>query len=85
VEIHCVGGGVIGVELACMFNGLGTQVTIVEMLPTILAPLDDEIRTLLARSLTKRGITIATNARVETVADEGETRRWRQICLASTP
>ena len=79
--IICVGGGVIGVELACMFNGLGAPVTIVEMLPTILAPLDDEVRTLLVRALNKRGITIATNAKVESVADEGNLKR----VTASTP
>jgi len=32
-SVICVGGGVIGVELACMFNALGSKVTIVEMLP----------------------------------------------------
>ncbi len=79
--IICVGGGVIGVELACMFNGLGAPVTIVEMLPTILAPLDDEVRTLLVRALNKRGITIATNAKVESVADEGNLKK----VTASTP
>ncbi len=80
-SIICVGGGVIGVELACMFNGLGSQVTIVEMLPTMLAPVDDEVRNLLARSLSKRGITIATNARVESIADEGNLKK----VTASTP
>ncbi len=79
--IICVGGGVIGVELACMFNGLGAPVTIVEMLPTILAPLDDEVRTLLVRALNKRGITIATNTKVESVADEGNLKK----VTASTP
>src|SRR5438105_1748308 len=64
-----------------MFNGLGSPVTIVEMLPTILAPLDDEVRTLLVRSLSKQGITIATNARVESVSDEGNLKK----VTASTP
>src|SRR6266700_314901 len=80
-SIICVGGGVIGVELACMFNGLGAQVTIVEMLPTILAPVDDEVRNLLVRSLSKRGITIATNAKVESITDEGNLKK----VTASTP
>jgi dihydrolipoamide dehydrogenase len=80
-SLICVGGGVIGVELACMFNGLGTQVTVVEMLPTILAPLDDEVRALLVRSLGKSGINIATEARVETIADEGDLKQ----VTASTP
>jgi dihydrolipoamide dehydrogenase len=80
-SIICVGGGVIGVELACMFDGLGSQVVIVEMLPNILAPVDDEIRNLLVRTLTKRGITIATNARVESISDEGNLKK----VVASTP
>ncbi|GAC1344285.1 MAG: dihydrolipoyl dehydrogenase [Ktedonobacteraceae bacterium] len=74
-SLICVGGGVIGVELACMFNGLGSQVTIVEMLPNILTPVDDEVRTLLIRSLSKRGINIVTNAKVETIADEDNRKK----------
>src|SRR5215469_9087893 len=42
-SIICVGGGVIGFELACMFNGISSQVSIVEMLPNVLAPVDDEV------------------------------------------
>src|SRR6266849_2303828 len=80
-SVICVGGGVIGVELACMFNGLGSRVTIVEMLPNMLAPVDDEVRTLLVRSLSKRGITMATNAKVESIADEGSMKKVK----ASTP
>ena len=80
-SIICVGGGVIGVELACMFSGLGSQVTIVEMLPTILVPVDDEVRTLLVHSLSKRGITIVTNAKVGSIDDEGDLKK----VTASTP
>ena len=80
-SVICVGGGVIGVELACMFDGLGSQVTIVEMLPNVLAPVDEELRNLLVRTLSKRGITIATNAKVETIADEGNLKQ----VTASTP
>lgn len=80
-SIICVGGGVIGVELACMFDGLGTEVTIVEMLPNILAPIDEEVRRLLVRILTKRGINIVTNAKVESIADENGMKK----VIASTP
>ncbi|TMC22146.1 MAG: dihydrolipoyl dehydrogenase [Chloroflexi bacterium] len=69
-SLICVGGGVIGIELACMFNALGTRVTILEMLPTILTPVDDEVRRLLVRILSKRGIQIVTGARVEGIEDE---------------
>jgi dihydrolipoamide dehydrogenase len=74
-SIICVGGGVIGFELACMFNALGTKVTVVEMLPNVLAPLDDEVRKLLVRTLSKRGIEIVTGAKVETIADEGKLKK----------
>jgi len=68
-SLVCVGGGVIGIELACMFSALGTKVTILEMLPEVLAPVDAEVRKLLVRILTKRGIEIVTGARVESIED----------------
>ena len=71
-SLICVGGGVIGIELACMFNALGSKVTVVEMLPNILAPVDDEVRKLLARILGKRGINIVTGAKVEAIEDDGK-------------
>jgi dihydrolipoamide dehydrogenase len=74
-SVICVGGGAIGVELACMFDALGTKVTIVEMLPNILAPVDDEVRRLLVRILSRRGIDIATNAKVESLTDEGNAKK----------
>ncbi len=74
-SIICVGGGVIGIELACMFNALGSQVTIVEMLPNILAPVDEEVRRLLVRILSKRGINIVTGAKVESIADEDNVKK----------
>jgi dihydrolipoamide dehydrogenase len=74
-SIICVGGGVIGMELACMFEGLGSHVTVVEMLPNVLAPLDEEVRRLLVRILTRRGIQIVTSAKVESLSDEGEQKQ----------
>ena len=68
-SVICVGGGIIGVELACMFNALGSKVTIVEMLPNILAPVDDDVRRLLVRVLSRRGIEIVTGAKVESLFD----------------
>ncbi len=70
-SLICVGGGVIGIELACLFNALGTKVTVLEMLPNILAPVDEEVRRLLVRILTKRGIEIVTGAKVEGIEEDG--------------
>ena len=74
-SLICVGGGIIGVELACMFNALGSQVTILEMLPDILTPVDEELRKLLVRILSRRGIKIVTGAKVESLTDEGDEKK----------
>jgi dihydrolipoamide dehydrogenase len=74
-SLVCIGGGVIAVELACMFHALGSQVTIVEMLPSLIANEDEEVIQALTRSLTKRGITVATSAKVEAIADADGKKR----------
>jgi dihydrolipoamide dehydrogenase len=66
-----VGAGAIGVEIASFYAALGTRVTLVEMLPSILPMEDAELTKLLASSLKKRGIEILTGSRVERAqADE---------------
>jgi len=74
-SLVCIGGGVIAVELACMYNALGTKVTIVEMLPSIIANEDDEVSAALTKSLTKRGVEIATGATVQSISDAGDMKR----------
>src|SRR5260370_42596285 len=70
-SLICVGGGAIGIELACMFNPIGTKGTVLEVLPHILTTVDDEVRKLLVLLLTKRGISIVTVAQVEPNDEEG--------------
>jgi len=60
-----VGGGVIGVEMGTIYSRLGSDVTIVEMLPEILPGFDQEIRRLVRRNLEKMGIKIYTDSLVE--------------------
>ena len=74
-SLVCIGGGIIAVELACMFAALGSKVTIVEMLPSIIPMEDEDASKLLTRSLTKRGIAINTNAKVESISDAGGQKR----------
>lgn len=78
-SVICVGGGVIGIELACMFNAIGSKVTVLEMLPQVLAPLDEEVRRLLVRILSKRGINIVTDAKVESIEDAGEQKKVNYV------
>jgi dihydrolipoamide dehydrogenase len=60
-----VGGGVIGMEFASMLSSLGTQVTVVEMLPQVLAMEDPMLVRVLQGALQKQGVTFHVSARVE--------------------
>lgn len=59
-----IGGGVIGMEFASFYNSLGTEVTVVEMLPEILGANDFEISAMLRDLYTKKGINFNLNAKV---------------------
>jgi len=62
-----VGAGVIGCEFACIYKELGSDVTIVEMLPNAVATEDIEISELLERELKKKKIKLYTNVKAEKV------------------
>ena len=66
-----VGSGAIGVEFAYFYNSIGTKVTIVEYLPNIVPVEDEEVSKQLERSFKKAGITIMTDASVESVDTSG--------------
>jgi dihydrolipoamide dehydrogenase len=59
-----VGGGVVGVEMASIFNELGCKVTILELLSGILSGEDIELTRILERALKKDGIQILTGAQI---------------------
>ncbi|KAA0248220.1 MAG: FAD-dependent oxidoreductase [Candidatus Jettenia sp. AMX1] len=61
------GGGAVGVEYAYLFNILGTKVTMIERMDTILPGEDKEISTILRKVFTKRGIETLTDTSLETV------------------
>lgn len=63
-----VGAGVIGCEWACIFSELGTEITMVEMLPRSVSTEDEEISDLLARELKKKKIKLLTGIGVEKVS-----------------
>lgn len=68
-----VGGGVIGMEFAAIFNTYGVEVTVVEFCKEILPPFDKDIAKRLRQTLGKRGIKIVPQAGVKAIArcDEG--------------
>lgn len=51
-----LGGGVIGCEFASFFATLGTKVTVIELMPTILPMLDAEVAATVHGALKKRGV-----------------------------
>jgi len=66
-RLFIVGGGVIGCEFACLHNAFDVEVTIFEVLPSILPMEGKNVSDLLARSFKKRGIKIETNAVIDRV------------------
>jgi dihydrolipoamide dehydrogenase len=66
-----VGSGAIGSEFAYFYNSIGTKVTLVEFMPSIVPVEDDEISKQLERSFKKVGITVMTDSTVEGVDISG--------------
>ena len=62
-----VGSGAIGVEFASFYNAMGTEVTIVEYMPTVVPVEDEDVSKQFERSLKKLGIKVMTNSSVEKV------------------
>lgn len=64
-----IGGGVVGVELACALNALGCRVTIVEAMPSLLPSMDRELADRLAVCLERQGIRLLLGCQVRQVRD----------------
>ena len=57
--------GVEGCEFACLFSGLGSQVTLVEMMPKVLSMEDEDTMAILTRELKKRKVQLYLNATIQ--------------------
>ncbi|MCK4621771.1 MAG: dihydrolipoyl dehydrogenase [Desulfuromonadales bacterium] len=60
-----VGGGAIGLEMGSVWSRLGSQVTVVEMLPQLLPQTDPQLAQMLQRSLRKQGLEIHLQTKLE--------------------
>lgn len=67
-----VGSGAIGSELAYFYNAMGTKVTLVEFMPTILPVEDEEVSKQVGRSFKKAGIEVLVKSSVESVEPAGD-------------
>jgi dihydrolipoamide dehydrogenase len=64
-----VGGGVIGMEFATIFSNLGSQVTVVEFLPRLLAAMDPDVSGEITARMQASGVRILTNHKVTSVRE----------------
>ncbi|SER89928.1 dihydrolipoamide dehydrogenase [Pedococcus cremeus] len=72
-RVVVLGGGVIGVEFASVFKSFGSEVTIVEALPRLVAAEDESVSKQLERSFRKRKIAFRTGVRFEGATQNGDT------------
>lgn len=69
-RVVIVGGGAIGVEFADIYHSYGSEVTIVEMLPSLVPLEDEEVSQTLERAFRRRGIGYRTGATVQGITVE---------------
>ena len=62
-----MGSGAIGIEFASFYRAMGTEVTVVELLPNIMPVEDVEISAIARKRLEKRGLRILTDTKVAKV------------------
>ncbi len=67
-----VGGGAVGVEFATIWNSYGSEVTVIEMLPTLVPREDEDLGTELGKQFTKLGIKVKTGTKVEKIDNSGD-------------
>lgn len=66
-KLIIVGGGVIGCEFASLYNAFGVEVTILELMPSIIPMESKSVCNALKSAFVKKGIAIETNAAVESI------------------
>lgn len=72
-KLIVIGGGAIGLELASVWRRLGSEITVVEMLPELVSVLDPSISRALLQILTKEGMRFLLNTKVESADLSGPT------------
>jgi dihydrolipoyl dehydrogenase len=71
LRLGILGGGVIGCEFASIFQRFGSEVTIIEMLPSLIPQEDADASKELAKQFRKRGITLHLEKQCSKVEDSG--------------
>jgi glutathione reductase (NADPH) len=71
-RITIVGGGYIAVEFAGIFNGMGSEVTLLYRGPLFLRGFDDDVREALAREMSQRGIELSFSTQPTRIERDGD-------------
>ncbi len=79
-----VGAGAIGLELGSIYQRTGTEVTILEIMPTILPGTDRTSAQRLERILKKQGLKIFTSMKIETAEVEGTQVKLKGVSLVDS-
>ena len=78
-----IGGGVIGLEMASLFNSAGSRVTVYEMMDKIAGPFDREISQELQKIYEKKGVVFKLGAAVKDIAELGAEKTL--VCVGRKP
>ncbi|MFW5697308.1 MAG: dihydrolipoyl dehydrogenase family protein, partial [Fimbriimonadaceae bacterium] len=74
-KMAIIGGGAVGSEFAYVYNGLGAEIHLVELMDTLCPMFDSDLGKELGRSLKKQGINVYTESSVEKV--EKQKNGWK--------
>lgn len=69
-QITIIGGGVIGVEMATIFNSLCSKVSVIEQNSHLLGPMDKEVAEALEKELVRKGISVYCGASISKITKE---------------
>lgn len=67
-RIAVIGGSAVGAEWASLFTSLGSEVTVIEMMSTLVPAEDAEVGKALGRSFSKRGMRVLTDSTVSSIS-----------------
>jgi dihydrolipoamide dehydrogenase len=70
-RVAVVGGGAIGCEFASFLVDVGAEVTLLEVLPQVLAGVDQQVAQTVVRAFTKRGIKVQTGVHIAALEPSG--------------
>ncbi|MBS7644816.1 MAG: dihydrolipoyl dehydrogenase [Candidatus Bathyarchaeia archaeon] len=78
-SIVIIGGGAVGVEFATIMNGLGCEVSLIEMMPQLIPSEDRSAGNLLKKELERRGVKVEVGAKVIGVSDKNGVKRVEAV------